>query len=391
MTKKVLMLAAKANMIQQFNHRNIKILQNLGYEVHVATNMVDFGSMSAEENKRFKQWMIDNNVIAHQVDFERRMGSLKGNIRSIRQLRQIFRDNDFAFIHVHSPLGSILGRLVAKQFKIPTIYTAHGFHFFKGGPKSGWLFFFPIEWLFSFITNTVITINNEDYVFAKKYLHANNVVGINSNGVDVLNALKVSEDEKKRKRSVFRQQFNIPEEAFVISSVGELSTRKNHSLVLEALNLLEESERKKIYYIIAGTGDEKSNLLNFANSIGFIDNFLLLGYQSDIHSLNFASDISILPSLREGLGIAGLDATVDGTWLLGTKFGGVSDYLSHDVNGWLIDPRNPFELKRCLEKLLQNKRLSMGNELLLKFDNTSVDKKMIDTYELINGGRKYDQ
>lgn len=391
MTKKVLMLAAKANMIQQFNHRNIKILQNLGYEVHVATNMVDFGSMSAEENERFKQWMSDNKVVAHQVDFERRMGSLKGNIRSIKQLRQIFKMNDFAFTHVHSPLGSILGRFVAKQFKVPTIYTAHGFHFFKGGPKSGWLFFFPIEWLFSFITNTIITINNEDYVFAKKYLHANNIVGINSNGVDVLNALKVSEDEKKQKRYVFRKQFNIPEEAFVISSVGELSTRKNHSLVLEALNLLEESERKKIYYIIAGTGDEKSNLLNFANSIGFIDNFLLLGYQSDIHSLNFASDISILPSLREGLGIAGLDATVDGTWLLGTKFGGVSDYLSHDVNGWLIDPRNPLELKKCLEKLLQNKRLSMGGELLLKFDNTSVDKKMIDTYESMSGGRKYDQ
>ncbi|MDI6544826.1 glycosyltransferase [Leuconostoc suionicum] len=385
------MLAAKANMIQQFNHRNIKILQNLGYEVHVATNMVDFGSMSAEENERFKQWMSDNKVVAHQVDFERRMGSLKGNIRSIKQLRQIFKMNDFAFTHVHSPLGSILGRFVAKQFKVPTIYTAHGFHFFKGGPKSGWLFFFPIEWLFSFITNTIITINNEDYVFAKKYLHANNIVGINSNGVDVLNALKVSEDEKKQKRYVFRKQFNIPEEAFVISSVGELSTRKNHSLVLEALNLLEESERKKIYYIIAGTGDEKSNLLNFANSIGFIDNFLLLGYQSDIHSLNFASDISILPSLREGLGIAGLDATVDGTWLLGTKFGGVSDYLSHDVNGWLIDPRNPLELKKCLEKLLQNKRLSMGGELLLKFDNTSVDKKMIDTYESMSGGRKYDQ
>ena len=57
MSEKVLMLAAKANMIQQFNHRNIKILQNLGYEVHVATNMVDFGSMSTQENERFKQWM----------------------------------------------------------------------------------------------------------------------------------------------------------------------------------------------------------------------------------------------------------------------------------------------------------------------------------------------
>lgn len=148
MTKKVLMLAAKANMIQQFNHRNIKILQELGYEVHVATNMVDFGSMSEKENERFKQWMADNKVTAHQVDFERRMGSLKGNVRSIRQLRKIFKENKFSFIHAHSPLGSILGRLVARKFKVPTIYTAHGFHFFKGGPKSGWIVFYPLEWFF---------------------------------------------------------------------------------------------------------------------------------------------------------------------------------------------------------------------------------------------------
>ena len=186
MSKKVLMLAAKANMIQQFNHRNIKILQNLGYEVHVATNMVDFGSMSTDENERFKLWMSNNNVIAHQVDFERRMGTLKGNIRSIRQLREIFKTNDFCFIHVHSPLGSILGRFVAKQFKVPAIYTAHGFHFFKGGPKSGWIVFYPLEWLFAFFTDTLITINDEDYTLAKKHMHANKIVKINGIGVDAL-------------------------------------------------------------------------------------------------------------------------------------------------------------------------------------------------------------
>lgn len=131
MTKKVLMLAAKANMIQQFNHQNIKILQNLGYEVHVATNIVDFGSMSVEENERFKQWMDKNNVIIHQVDFERRLGSIVGNLRSIKQLRQLFKEIQFTFVHVHSPLGGILGRLVAKRFKVPSIYTVHGFHFLK--------------------------------------------------------------------------------------------------------------------------------------------------------------------------------------------------------------------------------------------------------------------
>ena len=53
MSKKVLMLAAKANMIQKFNHRNIKLLQNLGYEIHVATNMVDFRQLPLKSLQHF--------------------------------------------------------------------------------------------------------------------------------------------------------------------------------------------------------------------------------------------------------------------------------------------------------------------------------------------------
>lgn len=381
MSKKVLMLAAKANMIQQFNHRNIKILQSLGYEVHVATNMVNFGSMSTDENERFKIWMSDNNIIAHQVDFERRMGTLKGNIRSIRQLREIFKTNDFSFIHVHSPLGSILGRFVAKQFKVPAIYTAHGFHFFKGGPKSGWIVFYPLEWLFSFFTDTLITINDEDYALAKKHMHANKVVKINGIGVDVKNKWLVTDAERKNARHSIRQELNIPEDAFLLSSVGELSDRKNHRVVLEALKLMTPEERSRFYYIIAGTGQNKTKLLNLAKSFDFEEHFQLLGYRTDIHEINYASDISVFPSLREGLGVAGLDATVDGTYLLGTKKRGVSDYIKEGVNGELFAPDSPEELKQLLKNSVNHSSKVDKFEFLKYFDSERIDNLMLSIYE----------
>lgn len=380
MTKKVLMLAAKANMIQQFNHRNIKILQDLGYEVHVATNMVDFGSMSAEENERFKQWMNDNKVVAHQVDFERRMGSLKGNIRSIKQLRQIFKMNDFAFIHVHSPLGSILGRLVAKQFKVPTIYTAHGFHFFKGGPKSGWLVFYPLEWAFSFITDTLITINDEDYELAKKHMHAKQTIKINGIGVDVAKAWHIRDEEKEVTRKNIRKELGIPNDAFVISSVGELSDRKNHKVVLEALKGIPPEQLQNIYYVIAGTGSNGDLLSELANSFNFKKNFRLLGYRSDIHSINYASDIFIFPSFQEGLGVAGLDATVDGIYLIGADKRGVRDYIQPGKNGELFSPTDFVQLRRqiinCQKKLNRYGKFSF----LKNFDNEEIDIKMLAIY-----------
>lgn len=380
MSKKVLMLAAKANMIQQFNHRNIKILQNLGYEVHVATNMVDFGSMSVDENERFKLWMSDNNVIAHQVDFERRMGTLKGNIRSIRQLREIFKTNVFSFIHVHSPLGSILGRFVAKQFKVPVIYTAHGFHFFKGGPKSGWIVFYPLEWLFSFFTDTLITINDEDYALAKKHMHANKVVKINGIGVDVKNKWLVTDAEKKNARYRIRHELNIPEEAFLLSSVGELSDRKNHRIVLEALQLMSDDELSNIYYVIAGTGNNGDLLRNLAQTFNFENHFHLLGYRSDIDDINYASDVSIFPSLREGLGVAGLDATVDGTYLFGTKKRGVSDYIRDGVNGNLFAPNSPEQLSQLIRNCLTDTPKTKHFDFLKRFGHEKVDEVMTEVY-----------
>ena len=346
------MLAAKASMIQQFNHRNIKILKELGYEVHVATNMVDFGSMSVKENERLKKWMAENDVVAHQVDFERRMGTLKGNIKSVKQLRQIFHENRFAFIHVHSPLGSILGRLVASQYKVPTIYTAHGFHFFKGGPKSSWLVFYPLEWLFSFFTDYLITINEEDYALAKKHMHAKYITKINGNGVDVAEAWAVTNEYKKQARERILAELKIPESSFLISSIGELSERKNHRIVLEAIKLLPPQERERVYYVIAGNGPKADELSNFAKSFGFSHQFMLLGYRNDVHDINYASDVSVFPSLREGLGIAGLDATLDGTPLVATSKGGVSDYIEPGINGVQFDPNNSKELSNILHRMI---------------------------------------
>lgn len=381
MSKKVLMLAAKANMIQQFNHRNIKILQELGYEVHVATNMVDFGSMSAEENERFKLWMIQNDVIAHQVDFERRMGTVKGNIRSIKQLRQVFNENDFSFIHVHSPLGSILGRFVAKQYNVPTIYTAHGFHFFKGGPKTGWLIFYPLEWLFSFFTDTLITINDEDYALAKKHMHAKKIIEINGVGVDVEKAWNVNDIEKADARNRIRKELNIPKDAFVISSVGELSDRKNHKIVLEALQMMNLEERKDIYYVIAGTGPNGKMLQEKADSFDYGSNFRLLGYRNDIHDINYASDVSIFSSFQEGLGVAGLDAAVDGTFVLGSKRRGIADYILENINGNLFNPTDSHKLSQLIQNRLQENKQFLKTDFLQKFDMKRIDETMQKVYQ----------
>ena len=50
------------------------------------------------------------------------------------------------------------------------MYTAHGFHFYKGAPLKNWIIYYPVEKICSRWTDCLITITNEDYKFAKNIL-----------------------------------------------------------------------------------------------------------------------------------------------------------------------------------------------------------------------------
>ena len=112
-------------------------------------------------------------------------------------------EKKYQFIHCHSPIGGVLGRLAAHKYHIPVIYTAHGFHFFQGAPKKNWLLFYPVEWLLSFWTDTLVTINREDYDRAKKHMHAKRILyvpGVGVNLGDAKNNIEYSGEEKRIKK-----------------------------------------------------------------------------------------------------------------------------------------------------------------------------------------------
>jgi glycosyltransferase EpsD len=87
------------------------------------------------------------------------------NLRAYRDLKAILA-NDYDIIHCHTPMGACLARLTARNTRAKIIYTAHGFHFFKGAPLLNWLVYYPIEKYLSRYTDCLVTINQEDYYVA---------------------------------------------------------------------------------------------------------------------------------------------------------------------------------------------------------------------------------
>jgi glycosyltransferase EpsD len=89
------------------------------------------------------------------------------NLRAYKALKTILL-NDYDLIHCHTPMGGCLTRLAARKDRAKIIYTAHGFHFYKGAPLLNWIVYYPIEKYLVKYTDCLITINQEDYSLANQ-------------------------------------------------------------------------------------------------------------------------------------------------------------------------------------------------------------------------------
>lgn len=126
----------------------------------------------------------------------------KGNLKAIKEIKYIVSKGKYDIVHCHSPIAAMCTRLACRTLRkngVRVFYTAHGFHFYKGAPLKNWMIYYPIEWLCAHWTDTLITINKEDYDRARKHMHAKHVEYVPGVGIDLsLFAGEFSEEEKKK-------------------------------------------------------------------------------------------------------------------------------------------------------------------------------------------------
>lgn len=378
--KRMLMLATTAAMIEQFNKNNILILESMGYEVHAIGNWLEGNPISDERLEEFKVWLSEHHGKWFHMSATRKPTDIKNNLNALKQVISLINEYHYDFIHCHTPIGSIIGRLAAFKTHTKIIYTAHGFHFFKGAPLKNWLLYYPAEWICSWMTDILITINKEDYERAKKHLHAKRVEYIPGVGVDVEKFATCYVDKKEKCK-----ELGIPDDKFIILSVGELQERKNHRLVIDAL---VKMQNKDIFYLIAGQGTLWEDYENIIKSYGMENNIKLLGYRSDIDELCSISDCFVHTAFHEGLSVALLEAMASGLPVVGSDVRGVRDLVECKRGGLLIKPKSIEELKIAIEKMHNDKtfRQKCGQynvDVVKKYYFKNIDKIMENVYQNI--------
>lgn len=322
----------------------------------------------------------------HYIDIPFERNPLKlGNIEAYRMLRQIIEKEQFDLIYCHTPVGAMLARLAgisARKKGTKVIYMAHGFHFYNGAPLLNWMIYYPVEKFLSRFTDGLITINQEDYRRAQKF-HAGKTILIPGVGIDLDKFQK-----KEPTRQEIRNKLGIPEGKIILMSVGELTKRKNHMVVVEALAWLKEYD---ILYVICGDGPLKARLRAKAEELGVRERLKLLGFRKDIAELHKAADIFVFPSLQEGLPVAVMEAMASGLSIVASKIRGNEDLISNNQGGYLINPKDSEQIAKAIEKMIQNpeKREKMEKrnlEIITKYGQETVLQKMDEFFDEIVGG-----
>lgn len=380
---KVLMLASVASMIDQFNMPNIRLMQEMGYEVHVACNFIEGNTCNKKRIRELQKTLDIMAVIWHQWDCPRNVWPAWKCIRAYRQLSVLIRKYTYMWIHCHSPIGGVLARIAAHKKKIKVIYTAHGFHIYKGAALKNWLFYYPVEMWLSRWTNVLLTVNKEDYQFAKEHFRAGFTGRIPGIGIDTK---YFQEYHPQMTRQEFCTKYQIPENAKILLSVGELSVRKNHRLVISLLPELDPD----VCYLICGQGKLKEKLRNFAVKLGVGRRVRFLGFQKDIREFYANADVFILPSTQEGLPVALMEAMAFGMPCIVSDIRGNRELIGSE-GGIRVSYKQPEQFQAALEAVLADegfrRRCRMHNQRKIKeFDKSIVQKRMRRIYSSMETG-----
>lgn len=252
------------------------------------------------------------------IDFARSPFS-RQTLIAYRQLRGLFSHEWFDIVHTHTPVGAVLTRFAARDARrsgTKVIYTAHGFHFYKGAPLINWLLWYPVERIMSRFTDVLITINSEDFRRAKRFAHClvEYVPGV---GVDYSRLSCVVHSES------VRAALGLAPDDFAVLAIGDLNSNKNHRVLVEATAQLPS----KTQLYIAGDGPLRGRLETLAERLGISERVHLLGFRSDIAALLNACDLFCLPSKREGLPVSLIEAMALGVPCLASNARGCADVL----------------------------------------------------------------
>ncbi|MBD1876695.1 glycosyltransferase family 4 protein [Nodosilinea sp. FACHB-131] len=348
---KVLHICAVGATTLKLLRPQIDYLLNCGLEVEVACS-------PDVEAETFRQL----GYVVRPVQIDREISPVK-NLKSLIQLVQLMRQQQYDLVHVHTPIAAALGRMAAKIAGIErVVYTAHGFPFHDLLSPRQYANYFAIEKFCAQFTDLILTQSYEDFVTAqqKNLCSAHKIRHLN-NGVDshIFSRQRLSLEDQTR----LRELLGIPHDALVVGTIGRLTRQKGFAYLVEAIAQLRPRFPKLRLLIIGGelsTDPEpfQAELLSLVQGLGLQDCVVFTGFRDDTPELLGLLDVFTLPTyFGEGLPRSILEAMAMGLPIVTTDIRGCREAVIPHENGLIVPPKDSDALARAIAQLLGDRAL----------------------------------
>ncbi|MBI5411621.1 glycosyltransferase family 4 protein [Candidatus Peregrinibacteria bacterium] len=309
----------------------------------------------------------------------------KHDPRHYHRLKEILcKDGLFDLLHIHlwNPGACQYAFFAAAHAGIPIVTTEHDPFELRGIKQ--WIKKSCLQ-----KTAHAIAVSSDNYKFLNHYYHIpENHLHLIHNGIDVERFAGTV--NSRDKACLVPTEDGVPADAIVVTCIAELHPRKGHEYLLRAFEHLEMAA-PRVHLFLVGKGPLEASL---RRRYGQHPNIHFLGWRDDIPELLKASDIVILPSLKEAFGMVLVEAMASGVAVIGTNRGGIPDIVQDGVTGLLVPPANSEKIVEAIYTLIQNPDLKrdMGKKALQHvrehFTAERMARETMEIYELVTSDER---
>jgi glycosyltransferase involved in cell wall biosynthesis len=281
-----------------------------------------------------------------------------------------------------------LGQLAAKLAGAPIIInTVHGFYFHDRSPAASKWFFILCEKIAGFFSSKILFQSAEDLQSARRYrIGREKALFYLGNGIDLdrFNPKSISCEESLS----LRESLGIPIGYFIVGFVGRLVKEKGLIELFEAARIVHEKIPHVRFLFVGQVDSEKKDALTPGVAVdkGVSSICHFIGKRDDMNKLYSLMDVFVLPSHREGLPRAPMEASAMGVPCIATNIRGCREVVVHCFNGLLVSVNDPKALADSIlrilnDSILADKMSDEGRKMALeRFDERKVHCRVKSEY-----------
>jgi glycosyltransferase involved in cell wall biosynthesis len=328
-----------------------------------------------------QQVLSEKGIRSVSVDVIRREISPLRDLKGLFRLYKMLREGGYALVHTHTSKGGVVGRLAARMAGVPiVVHTVHGFAFHEESPTGELVVYSLIERLAARWCDALVTVSEFHRDWALRL-----GIGCPTKVLAIPNGISEQRLASSCASDTLRARLKIQSNALFILALGRLAPQKGLEDLLCAVPMMTARLGRPVKTVLVGDGPLLEKLEKIVCDCHLGESVVFAGFHADVGSFLSACDVVALPSLREGLSIALLEAMAAEKPIVTTRIGSNLEATRNGEAAVLIPPHDPGALAEAIIGLVNDpiRARVLSQKARAIFLENYTERRMLDGYKAL--------